>query len=146
MGVTRAEDEIVVDARPEIVFGAITDYDSIPDWQSAVAATSVLERDADGRGSKVEFVIDLKIKKLRYINAYSYDPPHSIEVHMVEGDLKASDSKYRFEDLGDGRTRVWHETAVDPGMFVPGPIKKMLTEQTLRENLKELKARAEALA
>jgi ribosome-associated toxin RatA of RatAB toxin-antitoxin module len=146
MGVTRTEGEIVIDAPVEVVFGAITDYGAIPEWQSTVVSTEVLERDAEGRGTKVAFVIDIKVKKLRYTNAYTYDAPTAIDVEMIEGDIKSSAAKYRFTDAGDGRTNVWHEVAVDPGMFVPGPIKKMLTGEMLKGTLKDLKARAESLA
>lgn len=145
MGVTTASDEVVIDAPQATVFAALTDYDGMPDWHGAVSAITVLERDAKGRATQVEFHIDLKIRKLRYVNAYAYDAPHAIDVTMVEGDIKSIAAQYRLHDLGDGRTRLWHEVAVDPGVFVPGPVKSLLTGRMLRDNLNAMKSRAEEL-
>jgi uncharacterized protein YndB with AHSA1/START domain len=145
MGVTTARDEVVVDAPPQVVFAALTDYEGMPEWHGAVSATIVRERDADGRGTEVEYHLDLKIRTLRYVNAYSYDAPRAIDVTMVEGDIKSVAAQYRLEDLGDGRTRLWHEVSVDPGMFVPGPVKNLLTGRMLKDNLNAMKARAEEL-
>jgi ribosome-associated toxin RatA of RatAB toxin-antitoxin module len=145
MGVTRADEEIVIDAPPPAVFATITDFERIPEWQKAVVATRVLERDSDGLGTRIEFHIDVKVRRLRYVNDYSYDEPHGFDVRLVEGDLKDIDATYRFDDLGDGRTHVRHALAVDPGIFVPGPIKTMLTGRMLRDVLTELKTRVEEL-
>ncbi len=146
MGVTTASDEVIVDASPQAVFAALIDYEGMPAWHGAVSATTVRERDDEGRGTEVEYELDLKIRTLRYVNAYSYDAPHAIDVTMVEGDIKSVAAQYRLRDLGDGRTRLWHEVSVDPGMFVPGPIKNLLTGRMLRENLNAMKTRAEELA
>jgi ribosome-associated toxin RatA of RatAB toxin-antitoxin module len=145
MGVTRAQDEVVADAPPGAVWTAVLDYEQMPQWHGLVSATQVLERDAQGRGTRVEFHIDVKVKKLRYVNAYSYDAPDAIDVTLVEGDLKSVEAKYRFTALGDDRTRIRHEVAVDPGMFVPAPVKRFLTDHMLKDNLNHLRSRAEEL-
>jgi ribosome-associated toxin RatA of RatAB toxin-antitoxin module len=145
MGVTRAQDEVIAAAPLAVVFATLLDYEQMPDWHGAVSATRVLERDAHGRGTRVEFHIDVKVKKLRYVNAYTYDEPHAIDVALVEGDVKSIAASYRFTDLGDGRTRIWHEVAVDPGVFVPAPVKRFLTGHMLKDNLNHLRSRAEDL-
>ena len=61
----------------------------------------------------------------------------------IEGDIKRIDGEYRFEDQGDATTRMTFTLDVDPGMFVPGPVKKMLTEGMARNSVRDLKKRVE---
>jgi hypothetical protein len=55
------------------------------------------------------------------------------------------DGEYTFEQLGDGTTRMTYSVDVDFGMFVPGPVKNVLKTVTVRNAVRELKARVEAL-
>jgi len=55
-----------VAASPQECFDALTDYDRLPDWQGAVRDVRVLERDAAGRGSVVEYEVDARFKTVRY--------------------------------------------------------------------------------
>src|SRR5919202_178109 len=62
-------------ASPEDCYAALTDFDHLPDWQGAVREARVLERDADGRGSVVEYVVDAKVKTVRYRLRQVHQPP-----------------------------------------------------------------------
>ncbi|HEX6388035.1 MAG TPA: SRPBCC family protein [Solirubrobacteraceae bacterium] len=141
-----AERSIDVDASPDALFAVLLDYEAMPDWQSAVIATDVRERDEQGRGTVVAFRIDVKVAKLRYVNRYTYDVPRAMGVEMIEGDMKSCETTYTFDELGNGRTRVTQRTTLDAGRFVPGPIKRLVAGQVLGEWLTQLKARAEAQA
>lgn len=143
MGKRRAEHSIVVEAPPQACFEAITDYASFPDWQSAVKDVEVLSRDADGRGRDVRFTIDAKLRTVHYTLAYSYEPPHSITWDYVEGDVKDVDGEYVFEDRRDGTTLATYSLAIDPGVWLPGPLSKVLTEQVMRRSVEDLKRRVE---
>ena len=50
---------------------------------------------------------------------------------------------YEFADLGDGTTRATYRLAVDPGRFVPGPLRRLLTGPVMRRSVEELKSRVE---
>jgi ribosome-associated toxin RatA of RatAB toxin-antitoxin module len=125
-------------------FDAITDFDTYPQWNSGIKDCRIIERDEQGRGSLVEMVLDLKLRTIRYVLRYGFDEPVHLWWSSVEGDLKRIDGDYRFEDLGDGVTRMTYSVDVDPGMFVPGPVKKMLSTVTVRNAVSELKARVES--
>ena len=146
MGVTRAEDSVEIEAPIDHVYAVLTDHERIPEWQGPVDRVNIRKRDADGRGTEVEFFIDIKVKKLRYVNEFTHNAPTRLSFSAIDGDLKKSEGEYEFTDLGDGRTLCVHRLDVDPGRFIPGPIKKMLTDQMLRDVLRDLKLRAEELA
>jgi ribosome-associated toxin RatA of RatAB toxin-antitoxin module len=139
-----AERSAVVRATPQACFDAITDYESFPDWQTAVRSVEVRSRDALGRGVDVEFVIDVRVRRVRYVLRYAYEEPARISWEYVEGDLRSIAGDYRFEDLGDGTTRATYRVELDPGRFVPGPVKKLLVDLAMQRSVDELKQRAEA--
>ena len=143
MGKKRAEHSMVIEAPPQACFEAITDYDSFPDWQAAVKDVEVLSRDAEGRGRDVRFAIDAKVKTVHYTLAYSYEPPHLITWDFVEGDVKDVDGEYVFEDQRDGTTLATYSLAIDPGVWLPGPVSKVLTEQVMKRSVEDLKRRVE---
>jgi ribosome-associated toxin RatA of RatAB toxin-antitoxin module len=141
--VSRAAHTEVIAAPAEACFDAITDFDSYPSWQKAVKAVEVLERDADGRGTLVEFRVDAKIREVRYVLRYHFDRPRRITWDYVEGDAKDVDGEYRFDSAGDGATACTYEIEVDVGMFVPGKMKQALSEKAVRSSLDALKERLE---
>ena len=56
------------------------------------------------------------------------------------------DGEFVFEDLGDGTTLATYALRIDPGVWLPGPIVSMLTEQVMQGSMEDLKARVEAAA
>jgi uncharacterized membrane protein len=75
---------------------------------------------------------------------YSYEPPTSITWDYVEGDVKSVDGEFTFEDQGDGTTEATYSLAIDPGVWLPGPVKKVLTDQVMKRSVEDLKRRVEA--
>ena len=146
MGLERAERSIEIGGPPAACFDAVLDFESYPDWQSAVLECDVRERDEEGRGSVVETLVDARVRKLRYVLAYRYDPPHRVSWELVEGDPKAVEGEYLFEPSGHG-TLATYRLAVDIGrlgMLVPGDVKRKATEHLMRATVEELRARVEA--
>jgi uncharacterized membrane protein len=139
--VKRAERSAEIEATPEDCFAALLDYDSFPDWQRAVKSVDVLDRDEEGRGRDVEFRIDAKVKQVRYVLRYSYDPPHRIAWDYVEGDVNDVSGEFLLEDAGDGRTTATYRIGLDAGMWMPGPIKKVLTDQVMKGAVDDLARR-----
>jgi uncharacterized membrane protein len=135
----RAEHTEVVDAPAASCFAAVADLESHPSWQRAVRSVTVLERDGDGRPAVAESVTDAKVREVRYTLRYAYEPPTRISWTYVRGDAKHVEGEYRFEDLGDGRTRVTHRLDVDAGgPLVPGRVKQGLAEQAVQSSLRAL--------
>jgi ribosome-associated toxin RatA of RatAB toxin-antitoxin module len=134
---------LVIEAEPGVCFDAITDYETFPEWQAAVKEVNVLSRDDEGRGRDVRFHIDTKVRQVSYTLRYSYEPPHSVTWDYVDGDVKAVDGEYVFEDQRDGTTRATYELDIDPGVWLPGRVKKMLTDQVMKRSVEDLKRRVE---
>ena len=137
----RAERSAEIEAPPRDCFAALLEYESFPDWQRAVKSAEVLSRDGEGRGRDVAFQIDAKVKQVRYVLRYSYEPPHLITWEYVEGDVKDVSGEFVLDDGGDGRTLATYRIGLDPGMWVPGPVKKVLTDQVMKGAVDDLARR-----
>lgn len=138
-----AEQQTVVDGTPQQCFDALLEYETFPDWQRAVKAVEVVSRDRAGRGREVAFEIDAKVRTIRYRLRYSYEPPHRISWDYLGGDVKDVDGEMVLEDRGDGTTLATYSLALDPGVWLPGPLQKILSDQVMRGSVEDLKRRVE---
>jgi ribosome-associated toxin RatA of RatAB toxin-antitoxin module len=134
---------LLIEAEPAVCFDEITDYETFPEWQAAVKEVDVLSRDAAGRGRDVHFAIDAKVRQVGYTLRYSYEPPHLVTWDYVDGDVKSVDGEYVFEDQGDGTTLATYSLDIDPGVWLPGRVKKLLTDQVMKRSVEDLKRRVE---
>ena len=134
----------VVQAPPDKIIDALTDFESFPSWQAAVLECEVLDRDSEGRGSRVRMKVDAKVRKVEYIVKYHYDLPNGLGWVQESGDLKENTGEYTFVAKDDGTTEVTVDIVAEVGFFVPGPMKKLIREQSLKNSLRELKKRIEA--
>ena len=137
---------VEVDADVEHCVAVLLDFERYPAWSGPIAATRVLERDAEGRARDVEFELDMKIRTLRYVLRYEYELPARATWSLIDGDLRAVHGSYEFEPLGNGRTRATCSQAVDLGFWIPGPIRRVFERQALRDSVDEFKAEAERRA
>ena len=142
----RAERQLEITAGPKACFDALLDYASFPEWQRAVLATEVLSRDSEGRGQRVAFEIDAKLRTVRYTLDYAYEEPSLITWRYVEGDVRDLDGELVLEDLGDGITLATYALRLDPGGWLPGRIANMLSSQVMHGVLEDLKGRVERKA
>ena len=131
-------------ATPQACFDALTDFEHLPQWQGAVREARVLERDEKGRGTVVEYEVDARVKTVRYRLRQSYDEPHRVSSEYLEGDFRDFCGEWRFEPIGGGRTRAELDLGIDPGRFVPGPLRGVIADAVMRRALRDLKAYAES--
>ena len=132
-------------APPQACFDALTDFESLPAWQRAVREVRVLERDDQGRGSVVEYVVDARVRSVRYRLRQIYDEPRRVASEYLGGDFREFSGEWRFEPRDDGsRTHAELDLAIDPGRLVPGPIRQLIADAVMRTALRDLKARVEA--
>lgn len=127
-------------------FATITDFEQYPTWFSSIEHATVLERYPDGLGKRVEYRIDIKLKTIRYVLEYAYDKRTQFTWQSVDGDVEAIEGMYRFEKLGPRLSRVTCRQAVSLGFWVPGPIRKIMERQALKQSVLEFKAAAEDAA
>jgi hypothetical protein len=143
VGRKRAERQIVIEGSQQECFDAIVDYETFPAWQRAVKEVEVLSRHRDGRGKQVAFAIDAKVRTVRYTLDYSYEEPHLVTWSYVEGDPKDVAGELVLENRGDGTTLATYSVAIDPGVWLPAPLVKVLNEQVMHGALEDLKRRVE---
>jgi uncharacterized membrane protein len=143
VGTRRAERQIVIEAPPRQCFDALLDYESFPEWQRAVKDTEVVTRDSEGRGKQVAFEIDAKVRSIRYTLDYSYEEPHLVSWRYVDGDVRDVDGELVLEDQGDGTTLATYALRLDPGVWLPGRLATMLSEQVMQGAMEDLKRRVE---
>ena len=134
----------VVKASQDEIVSALTDFDRYTEWQSGMLECTVKERDEAGRGSLVEFYVDAKVKKIRYTVKYFYDLDNGkLGWDYVDGDLKECTGRYQLTPTEDGATEVAIDIVTETGFFVPGPMKKLIRDQSLKNSMRDLKKRVE---
>jgi ribosome-associated toxin RatA of RatAB toxin-antitoxin module len=134
---------IEVDAPPERCYALMTDYERIPSWQGAVKSIDVLERDEQGRGSVLAYEVDAKVKVVRYRLRQVYDEPRRLASEYLGGDFRDFSGEWRFTPLDGGRTHVELELRIDPGRFVPRPLRGAISDAVMRRALRDLKTHLE---
>jgi ribosome-associated toxin RatA of RatAB toxin-antitoxin module len=133
----------VIQATPKEIFEALLDFESYPQWQAGVLEAKVLEHDEQGRGSLVEMYVDAKIRKVRFTVRYHYDEPDGLSWDYVSGDLKDNQGRYTFVTRDDGSTEASCDIVFEIGFFVPGPMKNLIKDQSLKNSMRDLKKRVE---
>jgi ribosome-associated toxin RatA of RatAB toxin-antitoxin module len=129
-------------ATPQACFDALIDYERLPEWQGAVRAVRVVERDEQGRGSVVEYEVDARVKTVRYRLRQIYDEPRRLASEYLGGDFRDFAGEWRFEP-GRAGTHVELDLRIDPGRFVPGPLRGAISDTVMRRALRDLKAYVE---
>jgi ribosome-associated toxin RatA of RatAB toxin-antitoxin module len=134
---------VEIDAPRERCYAALVDAEALPRWQRALRSARVLERDAQGRPSILEYEVDARVRTVRYRIRQSYFPPDRIASEYLGGDFRDFGGEWRFAALGERRTRVELDLTIDPGRFVPGPVRGLIADAVMRRALADLKAHLE---
>jgi uncharacterized membrane protein len=147
MGI-RGERTVEIDAPLERVFEIAADIEHAPEWQESLKDVEVIERDADGRATRVDTESDASVRTIRSRMTFAYDPPTSITWAQERGDVKAMNGWWQLEDLGEGRTRATYGLDVDPGrmlgLLLRGPVEGKVRDYLVGGAAEGLKGRAEA--
>ena len=147
MGI-RGERTVEIDAPLERVFEIAADIEHAPEWQESLKDVEVIERDTDGRATRVDTESDASVRTIRSRMTFAYDPPTSITWAQERGDVKAMNGWWQLEDLGEGRTRATYGLDVDPGrmlgLLLRGPVEGKVRDYLVGGAAEGLKARAEA--
>jgi ribosome-associated toxin RatA of RatAB toxin-antitoxin module len=135
--------EAEIGATPEACYAALTDYEHLPEWQGAVRAARVLERDELGRGAVVEYEVDAKVKVVRYRLRQLYEEPWRLSSEYLGGDFRDFSGEWRFERLPGERTLAQLDLRIDPGRLVPRPLRSIIAQAVMGRALSDLKAYVE---
>jgi polyketide cyclase/dehydrase/lipid transport protein len=142
-----ANERIRIDAPRDRCFEVAIDFERYPEWAGDVKKAEVLDRDDEGRGTRVEYRAAALGRSIRYVLAYEYaDAPVAFSWTLVEGDmLRRLDGRYGFAADGDG-TRVTYDLTVEIGIPMPGLVKRQAARRIISTALKELKREVERKA
>jgi hypothetical protein len=126
-------------------FSEATAFEHYPEWARDIEHATVRRRDDQGRATEVEFRVSALGRSTHYTLAYDYaDAPERLSWSMVRGDItRAIDGAYTFRDLGDGRTEVVYDLAIELVVPLPGFVKRR-AEVRILNTLKELASRVES--
>jgi uncharacterized membrane protein len=142
----RATEQIAIDAPPERCFAVTLDFERYPQWAGDIREVEVVDRDEEGRGTKVAYRAAAMGRSARYTLEYDLsDAPQRLSWKLVEGDImRVLDGTYTFEREGDG-TLVTYELEVELVIPMPGFIKRRAEGKIMGTALRELKRRVESL-
>lgn len=133
-----------VAASPSRCFEIAADFERYPEWARDVKEANVLERDAQGRATKVEYRASALGRSTHYTLSYDHSQaPERLSWTLVQGDImRTIDGAYTFTPAGDG-TDVTYSLKIELIVPLPGFVKRR-AEVRILHTLKELKSRAES--
>lgn len=142
--IDQATETEFVAASPSRCYDIAIDFERYPEWARDVKEASVLERDTQGRATKVEYRASALGRSTHYTLAYDYSQaPERLSWTLVEGDImRVIDGAYSFEPEGTG-TNITYSLQIELIVPLPGFVKRR-AEVRILHTLKELKSRAEA--
>lgn len=138
----RGSEEVGIRASAQACFDALTDYEHLPDWQGPLERCEVLDRDDAGRGRDVRYEVDAKLRTVTYTLRHGYEEPALITSEYLDGDFKTFDGRWTFTE-SEGGTLARIEVAIDPGVSLPGPAKRLVQKAVLKTATRDLKKRLE---
>jgi uncharacterized membrane protein len=148
MGVIKGDKSVEIEAPIERCYEIAADVENAVEWQGSLKDVEVLERDGERRPVLVETKSDAKVKSVRSVLRFSYEPPTRIRWVQEKGDTKSLIGWWSFEDLGDGRTRATYGLEADPGrmlgLLLRGPAESRVRDFLLGGAAEGLKEKAEA--
>jgi carbon monoxide dehydrogenase subunit G len=132
-----------IEAPIQQVWELVADVEQAPEWQGGLTAMEALERDDEGRATLCESETDAKVRAVKAIVRFSYEPPTRLGWTQEKGDLKSVNGSWQLEDLGSGRTRATYRIEADLGrvlgMLIRGPMVDLLRHMLAGARAGELK-------
>ncbi|WP_285782744.1 SRPBCC family protein [Microbispora sp. NBRC 16548] len=141
----RTSSSITIGAGRSTIMAVIADFPAYPEWAGQVKKSEVLETGADGRASRVRFVLDAGVISDEYVLGYDWDDDAGVSWRMVEAGkmLSGLTGSYRLTENGGG-TEVTYDLAVDLKVPMIGMIKRKAEKVIVDTALKGLKRRVES--
>ncbi len=134
--------ETIIDADRKTCAEVLLDFESYPTWSGPIVEAEILTRDDAGRGLRVAFGLDMKIRTIRDTHEYRYCVPEANQRSLVGGDVSNVEGSYVLDALSDEQTRAICHQSIELGFWVPGPLRRMAERQALRESVLEFATEA----
>jgi ribosome-associated toxin RatA of RatAB toxin-antitoxin module len=122
-----------VKAAPEAVWKVLTDYEAMPGFVPDLETTKVLSRTGNRviiEQSGVARLLFLS-RSIRLVVQALEEPMKSIDISLVNGDMKLYNCRWQITALPDGGTRIDYSGKMVPKFYVPG----MLGSNIIRRDI-----------
>ena len=132
-------------ASPETIMDTIADFGAYPQWAASIKTVEILQTGANGRGSRVRFVLDAGLIKDTYELDYQWaDDGLSVTWDLVSAQMqKAQHGSYLLRPTSEA-TEVTYSLSVDLTIPLIGPLRRKAERTIMDTALKELRKRVEA--
>jgi hypothetical protein len=132
--------EIVIEATPQEILDVIADLDSVTEWSEPHQSCEILERDSQGRPTKVKMKVKAAGITDEQVLAYTWSDNKASWTLLSSGQQRSQDASYTLTPDGD-KTKVTFELSVDPVVPLPGFILKRAIKGTVDTGTKGLRER-----
>jgi len=137
---------ITIEAPIEQVQKTLFELDKYPEWSTQIKSSEALDRDDQGRVTKVKMSIDAGMMKDRLTLDYDWSQaPSKLSFSMEEADLLTSmDGIYTISSIDEDTTEVTYELEVSLSMPIPAMMRQKAEKATIDAALAQLKSHLEA--
>ena len=125
---------------PGEILDVIADLESVTEWSPPHQSAEVLERDKDGRPSKVKMKVKAAGITDEQVVAYTWSKNKVSWTLVSSGQQRAQDASYTLTPDGD-KTKVKFDISVDPVVPLPGFVLKRAIKGTIDTGTKGLRER-----
>jgi uncharacterized membrane protein len=137
---------ITIEAPIEQVQKTLFELYKYPEWSTQIKSSEALDRDDQGRVTKVKMSIDAGMMKDRLTLDYDWSQaPSKLSFSMEDADLLTSmDGIYTITSIDEDTTEVTYELEVSLSMPIPAMMRQKAEKATIDAALAQLKSHLEA--
>ena len=137
---------ITIDAPIEQVQKTLFELDKYPEWSTQIKSSEALDRDDQGRVTKVKMSIDAGMMKDRLTLDYDWSQaPSKLSFSLEDADLLTGmDGIYTITSVDEDTTEVTYELEVSLSMPIPAMMRQKAEKATIDAALAQLKSHLEA--
>ena len=137
---------ITIEAPIEQVQKTLFELDKYPEWSTQIKSSEALDRDDQGRVTKVKMSIDAGIMKDRLTLDYDWSQaPSKLSFSLEDADLLTGmDGIYTITSVDEDTTEVTYELEVSLSMPIPAMMRQKAEKATIDAALAQLKSHLEA--
>ena len=137
---------ITIDAPIAAVQKLLFELDKYPEWSTQIKSSEALDRDDQGRVTKVKMSIDAGMIKDRLTLDYDWSQaPSKLSFSLEDADLLTGmDGIYSISSIDEDTTEVTYELEVSLSMPIPAMMRQKAEKATIDAALAQIKSHLEA--
>ncbi len=137
---------ITIDAPIAAVQKLLFELDKYPEWSTQIKSSEALDRDDQGRVTKVKMSIDAGMMKDRLTLDYDWSQaPSKLSFSLEDADLLTGmDGVYSISSIDEDTTEVTYELEVSLSMPIPAMMRQKAEKATIDAALAQIRSHLEA--